>query len=86
MSDYTRSMRRAFVGVTGKPVEEFDRWIAEMKATALDRAADSWLHGAWGKTPRRADRIADRMAASQFAGDWLRSRAAEYRKTEPEGK
>jgi hypothetical protein len=49
---------------------------AAAKQEALKEAADAWLHGAWGNTPRKADRVADRMAASQYAGDWLKARAA----------
>ncbi len=64
------------------PAEALAGHDRKVAAKALDVAADSWLHGAWGKTPRRADRIADRMAASQFAGDWLRASAAEYRAVE----
>lgn len=52
---------------------------AEVEANALEKAAEKWLHGAWGDTPRRSDRIADRMAASQFAGDWLKARAQQVR-------
>ena len=56
--------------------------LAEMKARALDEAADAWLHGEWADTPRHADRVADRMGASQFAGDWMRRRAAVLRRGE----
>lgn len=48
-------------------------------AQALNNAADDWLHGAWGNTPRRQDRIADRIAAAQYAGDWMRSRAEQIK-------
>ena len=53
------------------------RHRAEAAREALLSAADAWTQGAWADTPRRADRVADRMAASQFAGDWLRDRAAQ---------
>lgn len=41
----------------------------------LRAAADAWTQGAWADTPRHADRGADRIAAAQYAGDWLRARA-----------
>lgn len=44
-------------------------------ADALRGAADAWTQGAWAKTPRRVSRVADRMAAAQYVGDWLRTRA-----------
>lgn len=72
-------VRRVDEALAKSPANALAAHDREVAATALDAAADSWLHGAWGKTPRRADRIADRMAASQFAGDWLRARATEYR-------
>ena len=53
------------------------RHRAEAAQEALLGAADAWTQGAWADTPRRADRVADRMAASQFAGDWLRDRATQ---------
>lgn len=51
----------------------------DAQAEALEEAARKWLQGGWADTPRRADRVADRMAASQFAGDWMKARAAAYR-------
>lgn len=47
----------------------------EAAALALREAADSWQQGGWADTPRRADRVADRIAAAQFVGDWIRERA-----------
>ena len=52
---------------------------AAAEAAALEAAADTWQRGAWGDTPRKADRVADRLAAAQFVGDWLRERAGEVR-------
>ena len=58
---------------------EFDRWLAEhdreVAARTLRDAALDWQTRAWANTPRHADRIADRMAASQYACDWLRAHA-----------
>lgn len=54
---------------------EFDLWLAAYAAAVLRSAADAWTQGAWADTPRHTDRIADRMGASQYAGDWLRARA-----------
>lgn len=48
---------------------------AEIRAAALNDAAEAWLHGAWGDTPRHSDRVADRIGAAQFFGDWLKARA-----------
>lgn len=48
----------------------------EVQRQALIDAANDWTGGAWADTPRHADRAADRIAASQYAGDWLRARAA----------
>jgi hypothetical protein len=66
--------------IAGEPALEWmAKHDAEVEAKALEAAADAWTQGAWANTPRRTDRIADRMAASQFAGDWLRARAASIR-------
>ena len=54
--------------------------VREARAEALTDAADAWTQGAWAGTPRHKDRVADRMAASQYAGDWLRERAEEVRR------
>lgn len=54
--------------------------VREARADALTDAADAWTQGAWASTPRHKDRVADRMAASQYAGDWLRERADEVRR------
>ena len=54
--------------------------VREARADALTDAADAWTQGAWASTPRHKDRVADRMAASQYAGDWLRERAEEARR------
>ena len=54
--------------------------VREARAEALTDAADAWTQGAWASTPRHKDRVADRMAASQYAGDWLRERAEEVRR------
>ena len=57
---------------------EIDRLAAhdrEVAAGALRDAALDWQTRTWANTPRHADRIADRMAASQYACDWLRARA-----------
>ena len=62
---------------------ESSDWLAahdrEVAAGAVEAAAEAWLHGAWADTPRLTDRVADRMAASQYAGDWLRDRAQAIR-------
>jgi hypothetical protein len=62
------------------------RIAAQAAADALNQAADAWQRGAWADTPRRADRIADRIGAAQFVTDWLRARAAALTPTttEPE--
>jgi len=60
----------------GRALAEHDREVAER---TLNDAADAWTQGGWANTPRRPDRVADRMAASQYAGDWLRARAADAR-------
>lgn len=52
---------------------------ADAAREALESAADDWLHGAWGNTPRHRDQIADRIGAAQYAGDWLRARAEALR-------
>lgn len=54
--------------------------VREARAESLKAAADAWTQGAWASTPRHKDRVADRMAASQYAGDWLRERAEEVRR------
>ena len=54
--------------------------VREARAEALTDASDAWTQGAWASTPRHKDRVADRMAASQYAGDWLRERAEEVRR------
>jgi hypothetical protein len=54
-----------------------DAMLAQARRQALLEAADAWTQGGWSDTPRRADRVADRMAAAQFAGDWLRARAGQ---------
>lgn len=54
--------------------------VREARAEALTDAADAWTQGAWASTPRHKDRVADRMAASQYAGDWLRERAEDVRR------
>ena len=54
--------------------------LREARAEALTAAANAWTQGAWASTPRHKDRVADRMAASQYAGDWLRERAEEVRR------
>lgn len=51
---------------------EHDR---EVIAAAIHRTAERWLHFAWANTPRKADRVDDRMTASQYVGDWLHERA-----------
>ena len=56
--------------------------VREARADALAEAADAWTQGAWASTPRHKDRVADRMAASQYAGDWMRERAEEVRRGE----
>ena len=56
--------------------------VREARVDALTDAADAWTQGAWASTPRHRDRVADRMAASQYAGDWLRERAEEVRRGE----
>lgn len=69
--------------VGSETAAQFDRWLAEVEreaaARALEEAARSWLQGEWANTPQRADRIADRMAASQYAGDRLLARAERMR-------
>lgn len=47
------------------------------RVRALRDAATAWKQGAWADTPRLVDRVADRMATAQFAGDWLEARAAQ---------
>lgn len=59
-------------------VEEVLRqFAAEVRAQALRDAANAWTQGAWADTPRKAERAADRLSAAQYAGDWLRQRAAD---------
>lgn len=57
---------------------------AAREAVVLLAAADAWMWGGWADTPRHADRVADRMAASQYAGEWLRARAAALTDTDQE--
>lgn len=52
---------------------------AAAEAAALEAAADTWQRGAWGDTPRKADRVADRIAAANHVTAWLRERAGEVR-------
>ena len=60
-------------------IAQHDREIA---ANTLRAAAYAWQTGAWANAPRRSDRVADRIAAAQYACDWLRFRADEYEKEE----
>ena len=46
-----------------------------IKAEALREAAEDWQSGAWAKTPRYADPVADRLSSAQFACGWIRDRA-----------
>lgn len=64
--------------LTADHTAALDAVKAEAARTALLAAADEWTHGGWADTPRRSDRVADRMAASQYAGDWLRRRAERH--------
>lgn len=84
MTDYTLTtdeVREMYWECSGEPRRdsgawaEFDRWLASVKADVLRDAADRWTQGAWASTPRHTDRVADRMGASQYAGDWLRAEA-----------
>lgn len=87
--EYTPSaieVRAAYCIYWGDSVSDgaaFDRWLAEhdrsVAAEALDAAAQDWLHGGWADTPRRSDRVADRMAASRFAAEWFKARASRIR-------
>jgi hypothetical protein len=58
---------------------DFNRWLAQVERAAavkaLREAADEWQTKGWADTPRHADRIADRMGASQYALNWMRARA-----------
>ena len=55
-------------------IAQHDREIA---ANTLRAAAYAWQTGAWVSAPRKAGREADRIAAAQYACDWLRFRADE---------
>ena len=58
---------------------EFDDWLAahdrETEAKALYDARDDWRKGGWAGTPHHHDRGRDRIAAAQYAGNWLNDRA-----------
>jgi hypothetical protein len=58
---------------------EFDSMIAEVEARGLEKAAEEWQTKGWAGTPRSADRVADRMGASQYALNWMRARAQQVR-------
>ena len=60
-------------------IAQHDREIA---ANTLRAAANDWQTGAWANTPRHSDRVADRIAAAQYACDWLRDRADEIERGE----
>ncbi|MDJ0337449.1 hypothetical protein [Cryobacterium sp. PH31-O1] len=83
MSDYSQSMRRAFPGVTGARVEEFDRWIAEMKATALEEVRDKMMPPLnWNLDPYTGNERPGTSSVDQIYGDVHREMteaAAEYR-------
>ncbi len=49
---------------------------ARAAADAVTAVADAWQWGGWANTPRRADRVADRIGAAQYVTEWLRARAA----------
>lgn len=58
---------------------EFDAWLAahdrEVAAKALYDARDDWRKGGWAGTPHHHDRGRDRIAAAQYVGNWLDTRA-----------
>ena len=47
----------------------------EVAAKALYDARDDWRKGGWAGTPHHHDRGRDRIAAAQYAGNWLNDRA-----------
>ena len=47
----------------------------EAKAEVLREAAAEWTQGEWAGATRYHNRVADRLASAQYAGDWLRDRA-----------
>ena len=47
----------------------------EVAAQALYDARDDWRKGGWAGTPHHHDRGRDRIAAAQYVGDWLDTRA-----------
>lgn len=57
----------------------FDAWLAthdrEVAAKALYDARDDWRKGGWAGTPHHHDRGRDRIAAAQYVGNWLDTRA-----------
>lgn len=53
-------------------LKEHDKEVA---ARAVRDAADDWLQHGWIDTPHYVDRVQDRFAAAQYAGDWLKQRA-----------
>ena len=57
--------------------EAYRQHVATIRAQTLREAANAWTQGAWADTPRKAERAADRLSAAQYAGDWLRQRAAD---------
>ncbi|MDJ0323185.1 hypothetical protein QMG61_05335 [Cryobacterium sp. PH31-AA6] len=85
MSDYTRSMRRAFPGVTGQPVEEFDRWVADIQANVLEEARDkmmpplNWNLDPWTGNERPGTANVDEVYADVHRE--MSDMAAEYRAT-----
>lgn len=64
----------------GCPQDEVAKaWLTqvqrEAKAEALREAAAEWTQGEWAGATRYHNRVADRLASAQYAGDWLRDRA-----------
>lgn len=56
--------------------------LPEIRAQALNDAANDWQRGEWANAPRRANQVQERIANGQYVGDWLRDRAARLTTTE----
>ena len=76
----TRTHGEAIDAIAAALAPLIEARVREARAGALTDAADAWTQGAWASTPRHKDRVADRMAAAQYVGDWLRERAEEVRR------
>lgn len=81
MSEYTptTALVRHNYGAYGAPAVEFDRWLAEVRATALEEAADEITLDYDSHRERRTRPTASEVNAEAAAEVWLRARAQRIR-------